>query len=202
MARIETVERLIELIPEPSPVAAAKLLDHLDEQAMAFIARSPFLLLTTESADGLEISPKGDDAGFVQIVDPRCLLIPERPGNHMKISLRNILANGRIGLMFLCPATGDALRVMGRATLHDDPDLCELMTSHGKPALLAIRVDIDRAFFHCPRAILRAGLWKPESWGAPMRISMGKIIGKAMGKPEMAETIDTISDQRNEALWV
>jgi uncharacterized protein len=201
MAQIKTIERLTELIPEPSPVASAKLLDQLDEQASAFIARSPFLLLATESAAGLEISPKGDDPGFVEIVDPRCLLIPERPGNQLKMGLRNILANGRIGLLFLCPATGDALRVTGRATLQDDNALCERLASHGKPAILAIRVEIERAFFHCPRAILRAGLWRPESWGAPMRISMGEIIGRAMGKPEIAGRIDEISDQRNEHLW-
>ena len=202
MAQIQTIERLTELIPDPSPVASAKLLDRLDEQASAFIARSPFLLLATESDAGLEISLKGDDPGFVEIVDPRCLLIPERPGNQLKMGLRNILANGRIGLLFLCPATGDALRVTGRATLHDDPALCERLTSHGKAAILVIRVEIERAFFHCPRAILRAGLWRPESWGASMRISMGKIIGQAMGKPEIAGKIDEISDRRNEHLWV
>lgn len=202
MARIQSFERLVELIPEPSPVASAKLLDHLDEQASAFIARSPFLLLATESETGLDISPKGDDPGFVEIVHSRCLLIPERSGNQLKMGLRNILANGRIGLMFLCPPTGDALRVSGRAALHDDRDICERLSAHGKSAILAIRVEIERAFFHCPRAILRAGLWKPETWGAPMRISMGKIIGDALNKPEIAGRIDEISDQRNEELWI
>src|SRR5579859_2191941 len=116
MAQIETIERLVELIPEPGPIASAKLLDRLDEQALAFVARSPFLLMATESEAGLEISPKGDDPGFTEIVDPGCLIIPERPGNQLKMGLRNILANGRIGLMFVsanrrCPARdgpGDA----------------------------------------------------------------------------------------------
>jgi PPOX class probable FMN-dependent enzyme len=202
MARIETFERLLELIPEPSPVASAKLLDHLDDQAQAFIARSPFVLMATESATGLEISPKGDDPGFVEIVHPNCVLIPERPGNQLKMGLRNILANGRIGLMFLCPATGDALRITGRATLLDDPEICDRLASHGKSAILAVRVEIDRAFFHCPRAILRAGLWKPETWGRPIRVSMGKVIGAALGKPEIADTIDAISDQRTDELWI
>lgn len=201
MARIVTIERLIEIIPEPSPVASAKLMDCLDDQAMAFIRRSPFLLLATDSEAGLDVSPKGDDPGFVEIVDARTLLIPERPGNQLKMGLRNILANGRIGLIFLCPATGDAVRVSGRASLHDDADLCGRLSSHGRPAILVMKVEIERAFFHCPRAILRAQLWKPESWGEPMRISIGAIIGKAMGKPEIAEVIDTISDERNEALW-
>ncbi|MGE3691959.1 MAG: MSMEG_1061 family FMN-dependent PPOX-type flavoprotein [Novosphingobium sp.] len=201
MALIDSLERLTELIPEPSPVASAKLLDRLDEQASEFIRHSPFLLLATDGAAGLDVSPKGDDPGFVEVVDAHTLLIPERPGNQLKMGLRNILANGRIGLIFLCPATGDAVRVSGRASLHDDPDLCQRLASHGRDAILVIKVDIERAFFHCPRAILRARLWKPETWGEPMRISLGKIIGKAMGKPEIAETIDTISDERNVDLW-
>jgi uncharacterized protein len=201
VARIETLERLTELIPEPSPVASAKLLDRLDEQAMEFIRRSPFLLLATDGEAGLDVSPKGDDPGFVEIVDERTLLIPERPGNQLKMGLRNILANGRIGLIFLCPATGDAVRVSGRASLHDDPELCQRLSSHGRPAILAIKVEIERAFFHCPRAILRAQLWKPEIWGEPMRISMGKIIGRAMARPDIADVIDKISDERNVELW-
>ena len=165
MARINSVERLVELIPEPSPVASAKLLDRLDEQATEFIRRSPFLLLATDGEAGLDVSPKGDDPGFVEIVDARTLLIPERPGNQLKMGLRNILANGRIGLIFLCPATGDAVRVSGRASLHDDLDLCARLSSHGKDAILVIRVEIERAFFHCPRAILRAQLWQPRKLG-------------------------------------
>lgn len=201
MAKIDTTARLTELIPDPSPIAAAKILDHLDEQAQHFIARSPFLILGTESGAGMDLSPKGDDPGFVHVIDERTLLVPERNGNQLKMSLRNILANGRIGLIFFRPATGDILRVLGRAELFDDADLCERLTSHGKPAILAIRVAIERAFFHCPRAILRAQLWKPESWDAPSPVSMGRVIGKAVGKPEIAGAIDTISDQRNEDLW-
>lgn len=201
MARIETLERLTELIPEPSPAASAKLLDRLDDQAAAFVARSPFVLIATDSEAGLDVSPKGDLPGFVEVVDDRTLLIPERPGNQLKMGLRNLLANGRIGLLFLSPPTGDAVRVTGTATLHDDAETCARLAAHGRPAILAIRISIERAFFHCPRAVLRANLWKPETWGEPMRISMGAIIGREMGRPEIAETIDRISDERNVALW-
>jgi uncharacterized protein len=201
MAQISTIEQLTAIIPDMGPTAAAKTLDHLDDQALGFIVRCPFMLLATEGPQGLEISPKGDDPGFAHVLDDKTLLLPERPGNHLKMGLRNILANGRIGLLFLCPPTGDALRITGRASLHDDAALCGQLSSHGKPALLAIRVEIERAFFHCPRAILRSGLWKPETWGEPMRISMGRIIGKALGKPEVAEPIDRISDERNAHLW-
>jgi uncharacterized protein len=202
MARIETIERLTEIIPDPSAIAGAKVLDHLDDQALAFIARSPFLILATENDEGLDLSPKGDDPGFVHVLDERTLLVPERNGNQLKMGLRNLLANGRIGLMFFRPATGDVLRVVGRAELFDDAELCERLTSHGNPAILAIRVAVERAFFHCPRAILRAQLWKPESWDAPSPVKMGKIYASALKRPEIEDYVDTIGDQRNEELWI
>ena len=202
MAKIDTIARLTELIPDPSAIAAAKVLDHLDDQGQAFIARSPFLIIATENETGIDLSPKGDDPGFVHVLDDKTLLVPERNGNQLKMGLRNILANGRVGLMFFRPATGDVLRVVGRAELFDDADLCERLTSHGKPAILAMRVAVTRAFFHCPRAILRAQLWKPESWDAASPVKMGKIYAAALARPEIEEYIDTIGDERNEELWI
>ena len=201
MAQIETLEQLAAIIPDPSPRASAKLLDHLDEQALAFIARSQFMLIGTEGDAGIEVSPKGDRPGFVEVVDAHTLLIPERPCNQLKMGLKNILANGRIALIFLCPPTGDAVRVTGTATLHDDAEQCERFTMQGKPALLVMRVAIERAFFHCPRAILRSEIWKPETWDAPMKVSYGKIYAKALDKPEIEEMFDTISEERNADLW-
>ena len=201
MSQITSIDRLIELIPDPSAIAAAKVLDHLDDQALAFIARSPFLIVASEGEAGLDLSPKGDDPGFVHALDDKTLIVPERNGNQLKMGLRNILDNGRIGLMFFRPATGDVLRVVGRATLFDDIDLCERLSSHDKPALLAIKVAVERAFFHCPRAILRAQLWKPESWDAPSPVKMGKIYAEALGRPEIAQYVDDIGAQRSEELW-
>lgn len=201
MAQIDTMARLTELIPDPSPRAAAKILDALDEQSTAFIKRSPFVLIGTEGAAGIEISPKGDLPGFVEIVDDRTLLIPERPGNQLKMGLRNLVDNGQISLLFLCPPTGDAVRVKGRCTLHDDVDLCERLSAHGRPALLIMRVAIEYAFFHCQRAILRSGIWKPETWGEAMRISMGMVYANALGQPDIVTLFDDMSDKRNEALW-
>ena len=117
------------------------------------------------------------------------------------MGLRNIIANGRIALIFLCPPTGDAVRVSGRASLHDDTEMCEGFAVEGRPAKLVIRVDIDRAFFHCPKAILRSNLWKPESWGDPIRVSYGKIYAKALGKPEIEQAFDEMSQQHNTQLW-
>lgn len=201
MARIETREQLSAIIPDPSPRAAAKIRDRLDDQALAFVKRSPFLLIGTEGPDGIEISPKGDQPGFVEIVDDRILLIPERPGNQLKMGLTNILANGRISLIFFCPPTADTVRVTGRATLIDDRDICERHAMGGKAALLMMRVEIERAFFHCSRPILRAGLWNPETWGQPMKISYGRIYAEALGNPDIVEMFDTITEERNHDLW-
>ena len=201
MARIETPQQLAAIIPDPSPRAGLKVLDHLDDQALAYIARSPFLFIGTEGPDGIEISPKGDAPGFVEVVDERTLLIPERPGNQLKMGLRNMIANGRISLLFLCPPTNDTLRVTGTVTLLDDADLCERHAMGGKPALLMMNVAIERAFFHCSRPILRAGLWQPETWGDPMTISYGKIYAEALGKPEIEEMFDAITKEREHDLW-
>ena len=201
MARIETREQLAAIIPDPSPRAAAKVLDRLDDQALAFVKRSPFLFIGTEGPDGIEISPKGDKPGFVEIIDDRTLLIPERPGNQLKMGLINILANGRIALNFLCPPTCDTVRVCGKVTLLDDADLCERHAMGGKPALLMMRVTVERAFFHCSRPILRSQIWNPESWGDPMKISYGKIYAKALGNPEIEEMFDVITKEREHDLW-
>jgi len=117
MARIETVERLREIITDYGPRGAAKIRDHVCDQGQAFIARSPFLMMATRGAYGLEVSQKGGDPGFVRIEDSRTLLIPERTGNHLAIGLQNLLHDPQVGLAFIRPATDEVLRVTGEATL-------------------------------------------------------------------------------------
>ena len=200
MPQITTLERLAEIIPDASARASAKIFDHLDEQSIAFIGKSQFMLIATEGPDGLEVSPKGDAPGFVHVLDNKTLIIPERNGNQLKMGLRNILAGGRVALIFLCPPTGDAVRVSGRATLHDDAEWCARLTGHGKPALLTIKVEIDRAFFHCPRAILRSDLWNPDSWSDAMKVSYGKIYATALGRPEVEAELDLLAAKYNAEL--
>jgi PPOX class probable FMN-dependent enzyme len=190
MVQIRTIERLRELIPDPGPRAGAKLQDRLCEQGIAFIHRSPFLMMATIGNWGLEISQKGDQPGFVEVLDDRTLVIPERKGNQLLLGLGNILAEPRVGLAFIRPATDEVLRVSGRAVLIDDADVCQRLSARGEPAVLAIRVEIDRAAFHCVRSARRAGLWSPESWDAPARISFGKIYADALNMPEIREPFD------------
>lgn len=187
MGRITSIEALRQLLPEPRAATKAKILDALDQQAEAFLHASPFALMATTDVDGtIEVSPKGDEPGFARIEDARTLLLPERAGNNLAFGLQNILTSGRIGLIFLRPGTGETLRVTGRAELFDDAGLLERLGSAGKPALLAIRVHVERCYFHCARSVIRARLWDPASWTAAQRVSFGKIIAPRVGGDELA----------------
>src|SRR5271166_2862392 len=190
--RIETVARLQTLIGVPNPMTPKKLFSALDEAATNFIRRSPFLVLATADAQGnQDASPKGDGPGFVAVQDERTLLIPERKGNRLMFSLRNILANPQVGIVFLIPGTDETLRVNGAAELSDDPDLLVRLAARGAPALLAIRVNVRECFFHCAKAFIRSQLWKPETWLERKAISFGKILSARVGGgEELARQVD------------
>lgn len=192
MAKIETIEGLRALLGEPRPTTMKKVLDHLDEQAQDFVGASAFAVLSTLGADGtVESSPKGDEPGFVRIEDERTLLMPERAGNNLAFGLQNIIATGKVGMIFLKPRTGETLRVTGRAEIFDDIALREQIGTPERPALLAIRIHVERCYFHCARAMLRSKLWEPESWPTPGRVNFGKIIAPRVGgDAEMAKAID------------
>jgi uncharacterized protein len=161
-AIIEGEESLRELLGEPAPVVCAKIVDRLNPLTRQFIERSPFLCLATSDAEGrCDVSPRGDPVGFVRILDDRTLLLPERPGNRIADSLRNILCNPRVGLLFVIPGVGDTFRVNGRATLTTDALLLEPCSVEGKRPKLGILVDIEAAYTHCSKAFLRSGLWDP-----------------------------------------
>ncbi len=192
MSRIETLEQLRAVLGDPREETKAKVLSHLDEQSADFIRASAFAILSTVSKDGVvEASPKGDEPGFVRIENETTLLMPERPGNNLAFGLSNILETGRVGLIFLKPRTGETLRVTGRAEIFDDADLRERLGTQERPALLAIRIHVERCYFHCARAMLRAKLWDPESWPPAQRILFGRIIAPRVGGDEaMAAAID------------
>jgi hypothetical protein len=187
MGRITSVEQLRTILPEPRATTKLKILPELDEQARDFIETSPFVFLATvDNSGAVEVSPKGDEPGFAKIENAKTLLIPERAGNNLAYGLQNILATGRIGLIFVRPRTGETLRVSGRAEVFDDAELLQQLGSEKRPALLAVRVHIEKCFFHCARSFLRARLWEPESWPEAKRISFGKVIAPKMGGDEAA----------------
>lgn len=141
----------------------AKILDHVDELCRLWIERSPFLTMATVSASGgVDVSPKGDPAGFVKVLDPKTIAIPDRPGNHRYDGFHNILETGRIGLCFFVPNRNEVVRVNGSAQVVQDPELRESMAVQGRVPDFAVLVRVEEAFYHCGKAIIRSGLWSPE----------------------------------------
>lgn len=165
LTTIRDEEELRRLLGEPSDLVRAKVGDRLNELTRQFVDRSPFVLLATSAPDGTcDVSPRGDPPGFVRTLDEQTLLLPERPGNRLADSLRNILANPRVGLLFVVPGVGDTLRVNGRATLVTDDELLAPSAVDGKVPKLGILVDADEVFTHCSKAFLRSQLWDPERY--------------------------------------
>jgi uncharacterized protein len=201
MARIETAARLREIIADYGPRGAAKYRDHICDQGAEFVARCPFVMLATQGDYGIEVSQKGGDPGFVTLDGIHTMLIPEYQGNHLAVGLSNILVNPGVGLALIRPATDEVLRVTGQASLHDDSELCERMSAGGKPALLVIKVDVERAAFHCVRSARRAGLWNPAAWDVPTRISFGRIYAEALDQPELEAPFDSMTAESDAKLY-
>jgi uncharacterized protein len=174
------------LIGEPNDLVQAKIADRLNELSRRWIERSPFVCVATCSPDGgLDVSPRGDPAGFVRVLDERTLLIPERPGNKLADTLTNLLADPRIALLFLVPGIGDTFRVNGRARLVDDAALLEPCAIEGKVPKLGILVEVEEAYTQCPKALLRSELWNPEKHADPSELPKASEILKAVGAPEL-----------------
>ena len=181
MQQLTTVDQVRELLGSPRESTKKKVYDHLSPQAHRFVESSPFLLLATTSANGdVTTSPKGDQTGFVHVADERTLYIPERKGNRLIFSLQNILATGKVGLIFLRPNTSETLRISGTCELLVDETLCQQMADrNGKPAKLVMKINITESYFHCAMALFRSGLWQPDTWDERGKISFAEEIAGA-----------------------
>jgi uncharacterized protein len=172
---------LVAVLGEPTDIVRSKVATRLNALTRRFVELSPFMCLATADAHGhLDVSPRGDPRGFVRILDDATLLVPERPGNRLADSLRNILGNPRVGLLFLIPGAGDMFRVNGRATLVTDPALLQPCAVEGKVPKLGILVDVETAFTHCSKAVLRSQLWDPASFVDASALPTGGEIHKAL----------------------
>jgi PPOX class probable FMN-dependent enzyme len=162
--RITDEAQLREIIGgDPARNVVAKLSDRVNDVTRRFIDASPFVCVATARPDGgLDVSPKGDPAGFVHVIDERTLLIPDRPGNKLIDTFTNLRADDRIALLFLIPGVGDTFRVNGRAIITDDRELLEPCAVKGKAPRVGILVTIEEAYSHCPKAMIRSELWNPE----------------------------------------
>ncbi len=160
---ISTEAELRELIGAPNDLVVTKIAARLNQLTRQFVERSPFMCLATSAPDGsCDVSPRGDPAGFVRILDERTVLIPDRPGNRLADSLRNILANPHVGLLFMIPGVDDTFRINGRATLVTDEELLAPSVVDGKAPKLGILVEIDECYTQCSKALIRSDLWNPE----------------------------------------
>ncbi len=160
---VEDVETLERLYGTASGGAVAKEVDHIHPVYRALILASPFVVLATSGPDGLDASPRGDAPGFVVVETERTLLLPDRRGNNRVDSLRNIIADPRVALLFLIPGVGETLRVNGRAVISVDPMLLERFAVQGKPPRSVLVITVDTVFFQCSKALMRSGLWSSES---------------------------------------
>ena len=177
MNTIDTVEALEALYGQPGETSLVKELDHIIPEYAAFIEASPFVALATAGPEGLDCSPRGDVAGFVRIADPRRLMIPDRRGNNRADSLKNVIRDPRVGLLFLVPGSGTTLRVNGRATISIDSELCASFAIEGKPARSVLVVAVEAVYFQCARAIHRSELWNAQRHVDPASLpTPGKIL--------------------------
>ena len=157
---VTTLDELREVIAPPNELVTAKEVSAFDEYCRDFIARSPFVLIASSDGRGsIDISPKGDPPGFVQVLDDRTLAIPDRPGNHRADTFVNVVRHPHVGLIFLIPGTKNTLRVQGGATIVRDLELRESMAIKGRVPELALVVELTTAYFHCAKCIIRSGLW-------------------------------------------
>ncbi|MEU6992783.1 MSMEG_1061 family FMN-dependent PPOX-type flavoprotein [Streptomyces sp. NPDC046465] len=168
---------------EPDSVLKEKIQHRVDDHSRRFIAHSPFMTMATAGATGLaDCSPRGDYPGFVKVLDDHMIAIPDRPGNKLADSFRNLAENDGIGLLFLIPGVRETLRVNGRAYPTDEPDVLARMATEARTPELAIVVDVAEVFFHCGRALIRSRLWDPASQAlADEAPSVSEVAGEQFG---------------------
>lgn len=174
---LSTEAAIENVIGKPSSKVLAKVLDSLDDICRAFIARSPFVIVaSSDSAGNLDVSPKGDPAGFVYVLDDRTIAIPERLGNRRADTFRNLLQNPKVGLIFLVPDKGETLRISGSARIVRDAWLRERMKVLDRVPELALVVTVEEAFIHCTKCMVRSQMWKRETWNTEGLASIGEAM--------------------------
>lgn len=164
-AELTSVAALRERYPDPGARGQAKVIHALDDNCRAFLAHSPFFVLSTADAQGrCDASPKGGHPGVIQVLDDHHVGWGDLAGNNRLDSFQNIVANPSVGLLCLVPGMDETLRINGRATLTSDPGLCQRLAIDGRPAKVVVVVEVAEAYIHCAKAFRRAGLWHPDQW--------------------------------------
>ena len=160
---VSTIAELEAIYGEPMAQSLVKEIDYISDHYRAFIEKSPFMVLASVAEEGLDCSPRGDPVGFVRVVDKKTVMIPDRRGNNRIDTLRNLVRDPRVSLLFLVPGVGETLRINGRAAISVDPDLCASFDMNGKTPRSVIVVTAERVYFQCQKALARSRLWNPEA---------------------------------------
>jgi PPOX class probable FMN-dependent enzyme len=189
--RITSQEQLESIYGTPSGGAVAKEIDYISDHYRAFVEASPFVMLSTVGEEGTDCSPRGDPAGFVRVADRKTVMMPDRRGNNRVDSLRNIVRDGRVSLLFLIPGVGETLRINGRAHLSIEPQLLVGFTMDGKLPRSVGVVAVERVYFQCQKALARSRLWEPAAQVPRSALpSTGQMIKALMAEPFDAEAYD------------
>jgi uncharacterized protein len=192
-----TAETLRTIYGMPGEAALRKEIDHVNDHYRALIEASPFVVLATSGPAGLECSPRGDAPGFVRVRDPKTLLLPDRRGNNRIDSLLNLVNDAHVALLFLIPGCAETLRVTGRATISLDPDLAREFAVQGRSPRCVLVIGVERVYFQCGRAILRANLWDPACHVQRAALpSVGSILAELSGKSLGGEEYDRALPER------
>lgn len=188
---ISSVEQLEALYGKPVPRALIKEIDHINDHYRVFIEKSPFVLLASIGPEGLDCSPRGDPAGFVRVADPKTVMLPDRRGNNRLDTLKNIVRDPRVSLLFMVPGVGETLRINGRAELSTDPDLCASFEIQGKAPRSVMLVTADRVYFQCQKALARSELWSQGSHVPREQLpTAGEIMSALSEEPFDHKTYD------------
>lgn len=197
MSHVVTTEAELEaLYGTPVGAAVVKEIDHISDHYRRFIETSPFVVLATSGPEGLDCTPRGDPAGFVRVADRHTLMLPDRRGNNRLDTLRNLVRDPRIALLFLTPGVNRTLRVNGRAAITTDPDLCASFTMEGKAPKSVIVVTAERVYTQCPKALVRSHLWDPAKFLAENDLPSSGTIMHALQASFDAEEYDRAYPQR------
>jgi uncharacterized protein len=200
---ITSLEELDALYGVPAEASFVKEVGHVTPHYRAFIEASPFAVVATSGPEGLDCSPRGDRPGFVRVADPRTLLLPDRRGNNRVDSLRNIVRDPRVSLLFLIPGVTNTLRVIGRALLSTEPDLLASFTVEGQAPRSVIVVSVESVYFQCARALIRSELWNPANYVEPSCLPMpGQILAALTDNRVGGEEYDRAWPERaRQTLW-
>lgn len=199
--RITTLAELEALYGEPVPTSLTKVTDRLTPEYRALVEASPFCVLATVGPNGLDASPRGDGPGFVHVEDDRTLMLPDRRGNNRLDSLKNIVADPRVHLLFLIPGVNETFRIGGTAEIRTDPDLRARFAIGGKEPATVLAITIDRAYFQCAKALVRSALWDPATHVERRSLpSTGQILaGTRALPPEEVAAYDEAMPARHRA---